>query len=254
MGENEQLVREAWLPDHFGDANTLDIQSNQDELVKAIMATGKPVIVYLAHGRPLSINWIAGHVPAIVDGWFTGEEAGNAFANILAGDVCPSGKLPISIPKTVGQIPVYYNHKPSAQFFEYVTGKDEPLFPFGYGLSYTNFTYSNLHLSDSTMRKNGSVRVSVDISNTGPVAGDEIVQLYIHQEISSVVRPVKELKGFARVSIAAGEKKTVQFTIDAAALAFWTAAMRYEAEPGIFEVMVGGNSDKPGKVNLVVRD
>jgi len=254
VGENEQLVREAWLPDHFGDANTLDIQSNQDELVKAIMATGKPVIVYLAHGRPLSINWIAGHVPAIVDGWFTGEEAGNAFANILAGDVCPSGKLPISIPKTVGQIPVYYNHKPSAQFFEYTTGRDEPLFPFGYGLSYTSFAYSAPRLSDTVMHKNGAVKLSVDIANTGSIKGDEIAQLYIHQKVSSVVRPIKELKGFARLSLAPGEKKTVDFTVDASTLSFWTADMKYTVEPGVFEIMVGGGLDKLAKAKLIIKD
>ncbi len=252
VGENEQLSREAWAPDHFGDMNTLDLQGSQEALVKALVVTGKPVVVYLAHGRPLSINWIAGHVPAIVDGWFTGEEAGNAFAGILTGEVCPSGKLTISVPKTVGQIPVYYNHKPSAQFFEYVTGKDEPLYPFGYGLSYTSFAYSNLRLSDSAMQPNGSVQVSVDITNTGTVKGDEIVQLYIHQKVSSVVRPIKELKDFIRVSLQPGEKKTVTFTIDASKLAFWTAAMKYGVEAGVFEVMVGGVSSKLDKVNLRV--
>lgn len=254
VGENEQLSREAWLPDHFGDANTLDLPGDQEALVKAIAATGKPLIVYLAHGRPLSVNWIAAHVPAIVDGWFTGEEAGNAFANILTGDVCPSGKLTITIPKTVGQVPVYYNHKPSAQFFEYVQGKDLPLYSFGYGLSYTSFQYSHLHLSDTTMRRNGAVRLSVDIINTGAMKGDEIVQLYIHQKVSSVVRPIKELKGFARISLEAGEKKTVTFTIDAASLSFWTAGMKYAVEQGVFELMVGGGLDKLCKVNLTVKD
>jgi len=254
VGENEQLSREAWLPDHFGDANTLDLSGAQEDLVKALVATGKPVIVYLAHGRPLSISWIAAHAPAIVDGWFTGEEAGNAFANILTGETTPSGKLTISIPKTVGQVPVYYNHKPSAQFFEYTQGKDEPLYPFGYGLSYTTFTYSAPRLSDSVMRASGSVQLSVDITNTGAVKGDEIVQLYIHQKISSVVRPVKELKGFARISLEAGEKKTVRFTIDASSLSFWTAAMTYAVEPGVFEIMVGGGLDKLGKLNLIVTD
>ncbi len=192
VGENEQFSREAWAPNHFGDMNTLDLQGEQEALVKAVMATGKPVMVYLAHGRPLSINWIAEHVPAIVDGWFAGGgEAGNAFANILTGDVCPSGKLTISVPKTVGQIPVYYNHKPSEQFFEYVTGKDVPLYPFGYGLSYASFEYSNLHLSDTAMRKDGRVELSVDVTNTGKIAGDEIVQVYVHQKVSSVVRPIK---------------------------------------------------------------
>ncbi|MBS1563941.1 MAG: glycoside hydrolase family 3 C-terminal domain-containing protein, partial [Bacteroidetes bacterium] len=254
IGENEQLSREAWLPDHFGDANTLDLSGAQEDLVKAMVATGRPVIVYLAHGRPLSINWTAAHANAIIDGWFTGEQAGNAFANILTGTTCPSGKLTISIPRSVGQIPVYYNHKPSAQFFEYVQGKDTPLYNFGYGLSYTSFRYDNLKLSDTTMPRNGSVTCSVDVTNTGSVKGDEIVQLYIHQKVSSVVRPVKELKGFARISLAAGEKKTVQFTIDAVMLSFWTAEMKYAVEPGVFEVMVGGSLDKLKSRQLTVRE
>jgi beta-glucosidase len=254
IGENEQLSREAWLPDHFGDANTLDLSGAQEDLVKALVATGKPVIVYLAHGRPLSINWIAAHAPAIVDGWFTGEEAGNAFANILTGQTNPSGKLTISIPKTVGQLPVYYNHKPGAQFFEYTQGKDEPLYPFGYGLSYTTFSYSAPRLSDSIMHPNGALQLSIDITNTGAVQGDEIVQLYIHQKISSVVRPIKELKGFARISLAPGEKKTATFTINAATLSFWTAAMKYAVEPATVEIMVGGGLDKLGKINLAVKE
>jgi beta-glucosidase len=254
VGENEQLSREAWAPDHFGDMSTLDLQSDQETLVKALVATGKPVVVYLMHGRPLSINWIAGHVPTVIDGWFTGEEAGNAFANILFGDVSPSGKLTISYPRSVGQLPIFYNHKPSAQYFEYVTGQDTPLFPFGYGLSYTTFDYSNLRLTNPAMKKNGSVTVEVDVTNSGKMKGDEIVQLYIHQQVSSVTRPVKELKDFARITLNPGEKKTVRFIIDASKLAFWTAKMTYGVEPGAFEIMVGKSSTETHKVDLIVSE
>jgi len=240
VGENEQFSREAGNPDHFGDQSNLDPPGDQDELVKALHATGKPVIVYLAHARPLSINWMAANVPAIIDGWFTGEEAGNALANILFGDVCPSGKLTISVPRSVGQLPVYYNHKPSAQYFEYVTEKNTPLFPFGYGLSYTSFHYSSLRLKNNI--------VSVDVKNTGKIKGDEILQLYIHQKISTVTRPVKELKDFARISLEPGETKTVSFTIDPSKLAFWTKDMKYAVEPGVFEIMIGPNSNDVQKI------
>lgn len=254
IGENEQFSRESWLADHFGDMSDLNLQSQQEELVKALALTGKPVVVYLVHGRPLSINWINNSVAAIVDGWFMGEEAGHAAANILFGDACPSGKLTITYPRSVGQIPMYYNHKPGAQFFEYVTEKNTPLYAFGHGLSYTTFQYSAPRLSDTVMKKNGSVMVSVDITNTGSIKGDEIVQLYIHQKVASVTRPVKELKGFARVSLAPGEKKTVQFTLDATKLAFWGADMKYGVEPGIIEVMTGRSSVDVQKVDLTLTD
>ena len=250
IGENEQFSRESWLADHFGDMTSLDLQSQQDDLIKALVATGKPVIVYLTHGRPLSISWIDDHVPAIVDGWFMGEEAGHAAANILFGDANPSGKLTITYPRSVGQVPMYYNHKPGAQFFEYVTEKNTPLYPFGHGLSYTTFQYGAPRLSDTVMKKKGSVTVSVEITNTGSRKGAEIVQLYIHQPVASVTRPVKELKGFARVALEPGEKKTVQFTLDAARLAFWDADMKYTVEPGIIEVMTGKSSADVQKTKL----
>ena len=245
VGENEQFSREAEAPNHYGDISSLDLQSDQEALIKAMIATGKPVIVYLAHGRPLSVNYAAEHAAAILDGWFTGEEAGNAASEILFGDINPSGKLTISVPRTVGQLPTYYNHKPSAQFLPYVTGPDTPLFPFGYGLSYTTFQYSPLRLDGNT--------VSVEVTNTGTMAGDEIVQCYIHQKVSSVTRPIKELKDFARISLQPGETKTVAFTIDESSLAFWTKSMRYEAEPGAVEIFVGRSSVDVQKVDLVTR-
>jgi len=244
VGENEQFVREAGSPDRFGDASTLDLQSDQNELVKALIATGKPVIVYLAHGRPLSINYASEHAAAIIDGWYTGEEAGNAFASLLFGDVNPSGKLTISIPRSVGQIPIYYNHKPSAQYFEYVAEKNTPLYPFGYGLSYTSFSYSKPSVS-------GRV-ASVNVTNSGNVAGDEIVQLYIHQKVSSVTRPVKELKDFSRISLNPGETKNVSFLIDDSKLAMWNKEMKYVVEPGVFEIMIGKNSNDTQKIEMII--
>jgi beta-glucosidase len=252
VGENEQFSREAGLPDRFGDMSTLDLQSDQDELVKAIAATGKPYMVYLMHARPLSVNWIAENAPAIVDGWYSGEEAGNAFANILFGETCPSGKLTISVPRSAGQIPVYYNHKPGAQYFGYVTEKSSPLFHFGFGLSYNAYEYSSLRISDSVMKRDGSVNVEVDITNKGIMKGDEIVQLYIHDKISSVTRPVMELKDFARISLNAGEKRMIKFKVDASKLAFWTLDMKYEVEPGDFEIMIGRSSTDVQKINLKV--
>lgn len=262
VGENEQLSREAWGPNHFGDMADLRLQSQQEELVKAIVATGKPVVVYLMHGRPLAIPWLAQHVPAIVDGWFMGQEAGNAFANILFGETNPSGKLTITYPKSTGQVPVFYNHKPSARFFNYVTEEKMPLFPFGHGLSYTTFNYSKPRVIPATPAKKTGLasmeptevygKVEVDITNTGNMKGDEIVQLYIHQKVSSVTRPVKELKDFTRITLEPGETKTVSFTVDASKLAYWNADMQYTVEDGIFECMVGRNSADIQKVELKV--
>jgi beta-glucosidase len=253
LGENEQFSREAWN-NHPGDMTDLNLQAQQEELVKAIAATGKPMVVYLMHGRPLTINWIAENVPAIVDGWFCGEEAGNAFANILFGDVNPSGKLTITVPRSIGQLPVFYNGKPTSRYYPYVTEKNSPLYPFGYGLSYASFQYSALRLSDTVMKKNVQVTVSVDITNTGSRKGDEIIQLYIHQKSgNSVVRPVKELKGFQRIALNPGEKRTVSFTITLELLKHWTADMKYEAEPGVYEIMIGKNSNDLQKIELTIK-
>lgn len=265
IGENEQLSREAWGPNHFGDMADLRLQSQQEDLVKAIVATGKPVIIYLMHGRPLAIPWVAQNVSAIVDGWFMGEEAGNAFANILFGETNPSGKLTITYPKSTGQVPVFYNHKPSARFFSYVAEDKTPLFPFGHGLSYTTFNYSKPRIVlPAAPKKTGLASVSpgstgeiygtveVDVTNNGSMKGDEIVQLYIHQKISSVTRPVKELKDFARITLEPGQTKTVSFVIDASKLAFWNADMQFAVEDGVFECLVGRSSADLQKAELKV--
>lgn len=257
IGENEQLSREAWMPNHFGDMTDLRLQSQQEDLVKAIVATGKPVIVYLMHGRPLAIPGVVQSVSAVVDGWFMGQEAGNAFANILFGETNPSGKLTMTYPRSTGQVPVFYNHKPSAQFFNYVTEDKAPLFAFGHGLSYTTFNYSKPRIvmpKKTGLASVGEVygTVEVDVTNTGSMKGDEVVQLYIHQKVSSVTRPVKELKDFTRITLDPGQTKTVSFAIDASKLAFWNINMQYTVENGVFECLVGGNSTDVQKTELKV--
>jgi len=235
VGENEQYSREAW-DNHFGDMTSLNLQAQQQELVEAVAALGKPYIVYLSHARPLSIGWIAEHSSTIIDGWYTGEESGNAFANILFGDVCPSGKLTISVPRSVGQVPVYYNARPTSRYYEYATEKKTPLFPFGYGLSYTTFSYDLPSLSGN--------KLSVKVTNQGKISGDEIVQLYVRPENSSIVQPVMALKGFSRISLSPGESKIVDFLISEELLAFYGINMRRSAESGSYTLMVGPSSEK----------
>ncbi len=242
IGENEHLCREAWAKTHIGDNMTLDLISQQDELVKAIVELGKPVVVYLMNGRPLSINYIEQKVPAIIEGWYMGQETGTAAADIIFGDVNPSGKLTITVPKSAGQLPMYYNFKPSAQMNDYLSMDNKPLYYFGYGLSYTKFRYSNLRLEKAKIKLNGSVKVKIDVANTGKVEGDEIVQMYIRDKVSSVTRPVKELKGFKRISLKPKETKTVTLEIKPEHLAFHDINMKYVVEPGDFEIMVGSSS------------
>jgi beta-glucosidase len=241
LGENEQTSREAWAPNHPGDRDDLDLLGSQDDLVKALLGTGKPIIVFLLHGRPNSINYIAEHVPAILDGWYLGQEGGTAAADVLFGDYNPGGKLPITVPRSVGQLPDYYYQKPSAKR-EYLGTTTQPLFPFGWGLSYTTFKYDNLRLSQPSIGPQGSVQVSVDVTNTGGRSGDEVVQLYIREEISSVTRPIKELRGLHRIALGPGEKQSVQFSLGFEELSFLNRDMHRVVEPGTFKIMVGGNS------------
>jgi beta-glucosidase len=221
---------------------TLDLFGQQDELVKAVTQVGKPVIVYLMNGRPLSINYIAEKVPAIIEGWYMGQETGTAAADIIFGDVNPSGKLAITIPKSVGQLPMYYNFKPSAQINEYLSMDNKPLWYFGFGLSYTSFKLTDLRLVKSIIKKDGSTKVKVEVTNNGKKSGEEIVQMYIRDKVSSVTRPVKELKGFRRIFLKPGETKTIFFKIDQEHLAFHNIKMKYVVEPGEFEIMVGNSS------------
>jgi beta-glucosidase len=241
VGDNEQTSREAWALNHLGDRASLDLVGLQDELVDAIAATGKPIIAVLFNGRPISIRNLTAKATAIFECWYLGQEAGRALAEALFGDINPGGKLPITIPRSVGHIPAYYNHKPAARrgyLFDDVT----PLYSFGFGMSYTQFQSGKLRLKKSTLGKNESTAVRVDVTNTGPRAGDEVVQMYIRDKVSSVTRPVKELKGFQRITLAPGQTKTVLLEIAPEHLAFYNIDMKYVVEPGEFEIMVGNSS------------
>jgi len=251
VGENESTNREAWSEQHLGDRDSLDLLGAQNDLVKAVVETGTPTVMFLINGRPLSINYIAEHVPAILEGWYLGEEGGTAAANVLFGDVNPGGKLPITFPHSVGDLPDFYNHKPSANR-TYAFSTRKPLYPFGYGLSYTTFHFENLRLEPSQIGVGGTAKAMVEITNTGPREGDEVPQLYIHQKIASVTRPVMQLKGFQRVTLKPGEKKTVEFTITPEMLSLLNVDMHQVVEPGVFEIMVGPSSDQTTTVPLTV--
>jgi beta-glucosidase len=242
IGENEHLCREGWAKNHIGDNMTLDLFGEQNELAEQIIKLGKPVIVYLMNGRPLSINMLAEKADAIIEGWYMGQETGKAAADIIFGDVNPSGKLTITFPKSVGQLPMYYNHKPSAQFLDYISQDINPLYHFGFGLSYTEFRYGAPILTRSSIGINESTTVTVEVTNAGDKVGEEIVQLYIRDKVSSVTRPLKELRGFRRISLNAGETKIVTFLIDPEKLAFHNIEMNFVVEPGIFEIMTGSSS------------
>lgn len=242
LGENEHLCREAWAKTHIGDNMTLDLFGEQNELADAITALGKPVVLYLTNGRPLAINKLAEKVPAIIEGWYMGQETGTAAADIIFGEVNPSGKLTITFPKSAGQLPLYYNHKPSAQYINYLSQDVNPLYYFGYGLSYTKFSYGKPVLKKNTVKKGEAARVTVEVTNAGKIAGDEIVQLYIRDVVSTVTRPVKELRGFARISLKPGETRKVSFDITPDKLAFHNLDMKYVVEPGEFEIMTGPSS------------
>jgi beta-glucosidase len=228
------------------DRADLGLPGQQQELVERVVATGSPVVVVLVNGRPLALPWIAEHVPAIVEAWLPGEESGTAIADVLFGDFCPGGKLPVSIPINVGQVPVYYNHKPSggrSQWHgDYVDMSSKPLFPFGHGLSYTSFEYSGLEISPEHGRAHETVRIRIEVRNSGAVAGEEVVQLYVHDRVGSVTRPVKELKGFKRIELAPGERKSITFHLAINQLAFHDRDMRFVVEPGAVDIMVGSSS------------
>ena len=241
IGGNEQTSREAWSLKHMGDRTSLDLIGRQDELIEALAATGKPLVVLLFNGRPLSINNVVEKAAVIFECWYLGQECGEAVADVLFGDCNPSGKLPISIPRSVGQLPIFYNHKPSARR-GFLWDDARPLFPFGFGLSYTSFELRNVRLEKKRIAPEGSTRVRVDVTNTGRCTGTEVVQLYIRDVISSATRPVKELKGFQKIELQPGETRTVAMEITPASLAFYDVNMKYTVEPGEFEVMVGTSS------------
>jgi beta-glucosidase len=245
VGESADMSGEA------SSRNSIDLPGRQLDLVKAVQATGKPTVVVLLNGRPLTINWLADNSPAILESWLPGTQGGNAIADVLFGDVNPGGKLPVSFPRSVGQIPIYYSHMntgrpadPANKYSsKYLDVPVTPLFPFGYGLSYTQFRLSNLQLSAPAIRPDGSLTVGVDVENTGRRTGDEVVQLYIRDVAASVTRPVKELKGFERITLQPGEKRHLTFMLGPKELGFHSRDMRFVVEPGSFNVTVGTSSD-----------
>jgi beta-glucosidase len=246
VGEAAEMSGEA------SSRSTIEIPDTQKTLLAALLKTGNPVVLVLFTGRPLALTWEEQNVPAILNVWFGGSEAGDAIADVLFGDVNPSGKLTMTFPQNVGQVPIYYAHKntgrplsgPWFQKFQsnYLDVSNEPLYPFGFGLSYTEFTYGDLKLSANELTSSDSLRVSIDVANTGIRDGSEVVQLYIRDLIGSVTRPVKELKGFQKISLKAGETKTVNFTLGIQELSFYNSDLNFVAEPGQFQVFVGGNS------------
>jgi beta-glucosidase len=245
VGETSETVGEA------ASKSSLDLTGRQMDLVKAVHATGKPTIVVLMNGRPLTIGWIVDNSPAILEAWMGGTEAGNAIADVLFGDVNPGGKLPVTFPRVVGQVPIYYNHMNTGRPPEannrytskYLDVPWTPQFPFGFGLSYTQFKIGNLQLSSQHIRRDGKLSVTVDVENVGRRAGDEVVQLYIRDVAASMTRPVKELKGFQRITLRPGEKRRVEFTLAPESLGFYNREMRFVVEPGEFKVMVGSSSE-----------
>ncbi|MDE6857215.1 MAG: glycoside hydrolase family 3 C-terminal domain-containing protein, partial [Alistipes sp.] len=246
LGEHEMQSGES------SSRSELTLAASQRALLERLLQTGKPVVLVYFMGRPVVMDWETEHVPAILNVWFPGSEAGDAIADVLFGDVNPSGKLTTSFPRSVGQIPIHYDELPTgrplpegSRFVKFTSAyldvPNTPLYPFGYGLSYTTFEYSPMALSADTMTESGAIEVSVDVKNTGDRAGDEIVQLYIRDLVGSVSRPLKQLKGFERMHLEPGETRTATFTITADLLKFYNADLEYVCEPGDFEVMVGPN-------------
>ena len=241
IGGSSAESREGWSQNHLGDRSDIGLLGEQQELFDALRALGKPLIVVLINGRPQSIVDIADEADAILDGWYLGQEGGTAMAQILFGDANPGGKLPVTIARSAGQLPHFYNHRPSARR-GYLFETAEPLYPFGFGLSYTTFAMSAPRLSRERIRVGESVEVSVNVQNTGAREGDEVVQVYVRDLVASVTRPVRELKAFKRVTLAPGETKTVRLVLPPDALSFWNEQMRRVIEPGDFEILVGASS------------
>jgi beta-glucosidase len=252
VGTNESTSREAWADNHLGDVANLRLLAQQEELVLAVLATGKPVVMVLINGRPLALSGLAERVPAIVEGFYLGQEGGTALAEVLFGDYNPGGKLPISFPRDVGQLPVYYGRKPTS-FRGYLDMARGPLFAFGHGLSYTTFKLENLRVSPETIAPTGEAAVSVDVVNTGPRKGDEVVQLYIRDKVSSVTRPQRELRGFERVTLEPGERRSVRFRLGPEALRLTDEHMKRVVEPGTFDVLVGSGPEGLMRATLEVK-
>jgi len=255
LGEVREMSGEA------ASRSEIDLPGVQEQLVKAIKATGKPFVVVLFNGRPLTIGDVAADAPAVLEAWFPGVQAGNAVADVLFGKVNPGGKLPASFPRRVGQVPIYYNHEPTGRPCD-VTQKYNsryrdldscaPQFPFGFGLSYTTFDVGNLRLSTDRVSRHGRVRATVDVSNTGSVKGDDVVQLYLHDPVAGLSQPVRRLRGFQRVTLAPGETQSVSFTLDASDFGFYDNRGKFVVEPGRIDVYAGDSSDAEETASFTV--
>ncbi|HXS22438.1 MAG TPA: glycoside hydrolase family 3 N-terminal domain-containing protein [Steroidobacteraceae bacterium] len=241
IGTRDALCREGWADNHLGDRDSLKLIAQQQQLADALFALGKPVVVVLINGCPLAVDGIARKASALIEGWYLGQEGGTAVADVLFGKTNPGGKLTVTIPRSVGFVPYNYDEKPSAHR-GYQFADNSPLFPFGYGLSYTTFELGPPVLSAKTIPSTGTVTVTVDVRNTGKVAGDEIVQLYLHELVTSVTEPVKALRGFKRISLAPGASTQVQFQLGPDDFAIWDESLRHVVEPGTFEIMAGPDS------------
>ena len=253
VGDTEQTSREGWADNHLGDRTSLDLVGEQNELFAALKALGKPIVTVLVNGRPPSYPAVAEQSDAILETWYAGEQQGNAIADALFGRVNPGGKLPVTVARNAGQLPNFYNHKPSARR-GYLFDEATPLYPFGYGLSYTDFTFGAPSLSSTTIAPGDGVTVRVPLTNTGDMAGDEVVQVYLRDEVSSVTRPVKELVGFQRVTLQPGETRNVDIAIRPDAFAFWNREMERVVEPGEFTLTVGSSSAEGQSVTLTVAE
>ena len=253
IGGSSALHREAWAKNHLGDSQTLGLTGEQNELAQAMFALGKPVVVVLINGQPLSIPEVVEKANGVLEGWYAGQEGGTALADVLFGDVNPGGKLPVTVARDIGQVPFFYNQKPSAHRGYHFDSK-EPLFPFGFGLSYTKFELGEPKLSSARIGVDGNVTVSVDVRNTGSMQGDEVVQLYVRDVASTITRPVKELKAFRRVSLQPGASTSVEFTLAKEAFAYWNQEMKYVVEPGEFTIMTGPNSADLKSATVTIAD
>ena len=257
LGGNEVVSRESigimgpGMAPSYGDSDTLELPGRQNELVSEIVKLGKPVVAVLLNGKAYSIGKLADQVPAIVEGWYLGQETGNAIADVLFGDVNPSGHLPVTIARNVGQLPMYYYKTPAARR-GYVFNDNTPLFPFGFGLSYTTFTFGKPTVDRAKITAQEKAKVSVTVTNTGSRAGDEVVQMYVHHAVSSVVQPVIALRGFKRVHLEAGKATTVTFEVGADELSILNAEMKRVVEPGSVDILVGANSVDTSPVQLTI--
>jgi beta-glucosidase len=256
LGENREMSGEAAA------RTTLDLPGRQQELIEAIRATGKPFVVVLFNGRPLTLGAVAGSSPAVLEAWFPGVQAGNAVADVVFGRVNPGGKLPVSFPQVLGQVPIYYNHEPTGRPCDvtqkYVSRYRDlpscaPLYEFGYGLSYTTFSITNLRVDRSTVARNGRVRASVDVTNTGSRVGDEVVQLYLHDPVASISQPVRRLRGFERVTLNPGAKRTITFTLDRDDYGFYDNRGAFVVEPGRIDLFAGNSSAATLTTSFTVR-